>query len=116
MGIITLWIHWAMATSALAFPILLGYFMPLKWLPLIIFLEVFGLYYYIRSSSATAPRCYLIMNICGRALICSGLIMVVINLAFSTGAIHAFYDADTLNHEIPFIPTLIISPAACFLQ
>ena len=114
MGIITLWIHWAMATSALAFPILLGYFMPLKWLPLIIFLEVFGLYYYIRSSSATAPRCYLIMNICGRALICSGLIMVVINLAFSTGAIHAFYDADTLNHEIPFIPTLIISPAACF--
>lgn len=114
MAIITLWLHWAIATSTLALPILLGYFMPLKWLPLIIVMEIIGLYYYIRSSAVTVPRCYLIMNICARALICSCVIMVIINMAFSTGAIHSLYESDTLNREIPFIPTLIISPSACF--
>lgn len=54
MGIITLWLHWALATCALALPILLGYFMPLKWLPMVIFMEVIGLYYYIRSSAEAA--------------------------------------------------------------
>lgn len=112
MGIMTLWLHWAFATSSLALPILLGYFITLKWLPVIIFIEVFFLYYYIRSSAKEAPRCYLIMNICARALIVSGVIMVLINIAFSTDVIHTLYDADTLNHEIPFIPVLIISPSA----
>lgn len=114
MGIITLWLHWVMGTGALALPILLGYFIPLKWLPLVLLLEIIGLYYYIRSSAQSSPRCYLIINICARALILSTIVMVIINIAFASGAIHSLYDADTLNREIPFIPTLIISPSACF--
>lgn len=114
MGIITLWLHWVMGTGSLALPILLGYFIPLKWLPIVLLLEIIGLYYYIRSSAVSAPRCYLILNTCARALILSAVIMLIINIAFASGAIHSLYDADTLNREIPFIPTLIISPTAFF--
>lgn len=114
MGIITLWLHWVMGTGSLALPILLGYFIPLKWLPIVLLLEIIGLYYYIRSSAESAPRCYLILNTCARALILSAVIMLIINIAFASGAIHSLYDADTLNREIPFIPTLIISPTAFF--
>lgn len=114
MGIITLWLHWVIGTGSLVLPILLGYFIPLKWLPIVLLLETIGLYYYIRSSAVSAPRCYLILNTCARALILSAVIMLIINIAFASGAIHSLYDADTLNREIPFIPTLIISPTTFF--
>lgn len=115
MGIITLWLHWTIATGALLVPQVLGIWIAKSWLPIISLIEAMALYYYIQNSAVTAPRCYLIVNICARALILSALVMIVINYFYSSGRIYRLFDEQALNVNIPFITTLIVAPSTLLM-
>lgn len=112
MGIISLWMHWVIGTGALVLPILLSLWVSLAWLPVIILIEIIGMYYYIQSAALLAPRCYLIINVCAKSLILACIIMIVINLGYTTGEVNELYDQEALNPGIPYICVLIIAPCA----
>lgn len=110
MGIVTLWLHWAVGTGALILPMVLSVWISLTYIPLVVAAEVIGLYYYIQTQAITYPRCYLILNVCARSLVVSTLIMMAICLIYTTGHIDRLYDPQSLNYGIPYICALIISP------
>lgn len=112
MGIVTLWIHWIMGTGALALPMVLSLWINLMYIPLVVAAEVIGLYYYMQSQTVRHAYCYLILNVCARALVVATLIMMAICLIYTTGHIERLYDAESLNYGIPYICSLIISPCA----
>lgn len=110
IGIVSLWFHWAMATGAVMLPILLGLWMAKTWIPVVMFLEVALLYYYIQSTATHEPRCYLVVNTCARSIGVSACIMLLTNYLFSSGHILRFYEAESLNFEEPYIAPLVICP------
>lgn len=69
-----------------------------------------------RNHGHSNPRCYLIPFITTRILLWTTVSLGIILIMHRTGHIRSFFDADTLNADAPFIPSLAVGTAATILS
>lgn len=110
-GIFALWRGWAISTGTFVLLLLAALVASKVWLPVIAFaLEIITFYFVRANRESREPVCYLLPFIATRGLFWTGVVMVAINLMFSTGFIYLFNSPDELNTDIRFITVLVIAP------
>lgn len=110
-GIFSLWRGWVICSGTFIVMLMLSLVMSPLLLPFVAFALQGIIFYFVRRNrEADVPVCYLLPFVATRSLFWSGVVMVIINFAYKYGWAGHFVDMSTVNHEIPYIMVLILSP------
>lgn len=112
-GIFLLWLNWVLGLGSVTLLILLSLWVKPLYMPFVAFGMQFILFLMIKwNREKKLPVCYVYPFVVSRTLFWSGVVMLVINILYSRWFSHIIFDQNTINHEIPFICSLIVSPIA----
>lgn len=114
-AIIWLWWAWIIGTGSLGLLLLLSIWISAKWLPMVAFVEAFILFGLVRyNRDVSMPGCYVVPHLAVRTLFLSGAVMLAINILFANGYITFIHAPETLNHKIPFVPSIVVLTSAVY--
>ncbi len=112
-GIFLLWLNWVMGLGFITLLTLMSLWVKPLYMPFVAFGMQFILFLLIKwNREQLLPVCYVYPFVVSRILFWAGTVMLIINLLYSRWISHLIFDTSTLNHDIPFICALIISPIA----
>lgn len=115
-GILHLWTTWLLGSGMLTLLILLSLWVRPIYMPFVAYGLQFILFILIRSNRLKRlPACYLFPFVVSRILFWSGTVMLIINFLHSRWLFHLVFDASTVNPDIPFITTLIVTPVSALI-
>lgn len=116
-GIFQLWITWLMGSGALTLLIILSLWVRPLYLPLLAFAMQFWIYTLTRRNRMRRiPSCYILPFVVMTVLFWTCIVMIVINILYSTNLVDLVFDRAHSNREIPFITTLITMPIASVIS
>lgn len=112
-GIFLLWLNWVLGLGILTLMIVMSLWIKPLYMPFVAYGLQFIIFLLIKwNREQQLPVCYVYPFVVSRTLFWSGNVMLVINLLYSRWFSHIVFDPDTINHEIPFLCSLIVSPIA----
>ena len=116
-GIFQLWINWLLGSGALTLLIILSLWVRPLILPFIAFAMQLGIFFLTRNNrKRQVPSCYILPFVVMTVLFWSCVVMISINILYSTSLLDLVLDRSKSNEEIPFITTLIIMPIAAVVS
>ncbi|MCM1292665.1 MAG: hypothetical protein NC111_05665 [Bacteroides sp.] len=115
-GIFRLWINWMIGSGALVLLVMLSTYIRPVYLPFVAFILQFIIVQLMHHNRRREfPSCYVYPFVVSRILFWSAISMIVINLLYFTGLFETIFPDSPINHDVPYIMTLIISPWAIIL-
>lgn len=115
LAVMSLWWTWILGAGSVGLLILLGLWISPKWLPMAAFIEAFVLFGFVRyNRDVTMPGCYVVPHLAVRTLFLSGVVMLIINILFVHGFITFINAPETFNHQIPFVPSIVVLTSAFY--
>lgn len=110
-GILNLWLTWMWGSGMMVALILFSLWVRPVYMPFIAFgLQLVAFILIRHNRSRRLPLCYVYPFIISHTMFWSGTVMLVINLIYSRWILPYVFDPATVNSEIPFIVTLLVSP------
>lgn len=116
-GIFRLWVNWLIGSGALTLLIILSLWIRPLILPFVAFAMQFGLFLLTRHNrKRRIPSCYILPFVVMTVLFWTCIVMILINILYSTSLLDLVFDRSKSNEEIPFITTLISMPIAAVVS
>ena len=116
-GILRLWTTWLLGSGMLTLLILLSLWVRPLYMPFVAYGLQLILFILIRRNRLQRlPTCYIFPFVVSRTLFWSGTVMLIINFLHSRWLFHIVFDPATVNPDIPFITTLIVTPISAIIS